>query len=296
MATFPLLLDEGGYRATTSDLGVDADARGYWLAAFRSQLEVQLEAAAAQGAAAAVCDEARRGLEAMLTRFRDGAPGGGRFDLLVLDAWRRRVLRRAGIVDEFRHIKQRENAAALAELPAWLTRIDSAAPAERWELIVRGLLAGNLFDMGAAETADRFAAGVVPAADGHARVPPRPWRYDDLPEAEAWIEAARPAAAVIFADNAGADAVLGVLPLARWLHRRVTRVVVAANRGPSLNDVTAAELEDLRDAATKTDPEFAGSWLEIVDSGRTAPLIDLKRVSARLAAAAADAELCVLLG
>ena len=51
--------------------------------------------------------------------------------------------------------------------------------------------------------------------------------------------------ALIFVDNAGADVVLGVLPLARELTRRGTQVVLAANELPSINDITFAELDAL---------------------------------------------------
>ena len=42
-----------------------------------------------------------------------------------------------------------------------------------------------------------------------------------------------------------ADVLLGMLPLARQLLRRGTAVVIAANSLPSINDITAAELDAL---------------------------------------------------
>lgn len=43
---------------------------------------------------------------------------------------------------------------------------------------------------------------------------------------------------VMFVDNSGADIVLGVLPFVRELMRMGSRVTLAANTYPALNDVT----------------------------------------------------------
>jgi type II pantothenate kinase len=52
-------------------------------------------------------------------------------------------------------------------------------------------------------------------------------------------------------DNAGADAVLGMLPLARELLRNGSEVVMVANSQPAINDLTTSELRSLvRKAAT----------------------------------------------
>lgn len=51
--------------------------------------------------------------------------------------------------------------------------------------------------------------------------------------------------AMVFVDNAGADIVLGMLPLARELLRMGCEVVLVANSLPAINDVTAAELKGL---------------------------------------------------
>jgi bifunctional damage-control phosphatase, subfamily II, fusion protein len=44
--------------------------------------------------------------------------------------------------------------------------------------------------------------------------------------------------AVIFTDNSGADFILGIVPLARYLLSLGTRVILAANTYPSVNDIT----------------------------------------------------------
>jgi Damage-control phosphatase ARMT1-like domain len=72
----------------------------------------------------------------------------------------------------------------------------------------------------------------------------------------------------MFIDNAGADAVLGMIPLAREFLCMGAEVVLAANSHPALNDVTAPELEHLIDT-------FCAP---------VCPIIDLARRAARAAA------------
>lgn len=59
---------------------------------------------------------------------------------------------------------------------------------------------------------------------------------------------------MMFVDNAGADAVLGMLPLARELIRLGCEVVMAANSQPAINDITAPELRSLLSAAAEHCP------------------------------------------
>jgi hypothetical protein len=102
--------------------------------------------------------------------------------------------------------------------------------------------------------------------------------------------------AVIFIDNAGSDFILGALPLARWLARRGTHVVLAANERPTLNDMTIAELRDWWPEITRTEPTFGELPITSVSSGTGEPLIDLSEVSSELNAASEDADLVILEG
>ena len=58
----------------------------------------------------------------------------------------------------------------------------------------------------------------------------------------------------MFVDNAGADIVLGMLPLAREALRMGANVDLVANELPALNDITAVELRELLDDATRICP------------------------------------------
>ena len=102
----------------------------------------------------------------------------------------------------------------------------------------------------------------------------------------------------MFVDNAGADVVLGMLPLVRELLRRGCRVTMAANDAPSINDITRAELAPL--VARVDDPIlitalFTGT-LKIASNGSDLPVIDLGAIDAALAEDARDADLIVLQG
>lgn len=143
-----------------------------------------------------------------------------------------------------------------------------------------------VFDMGCAETAQRAeTAGEGGAAGDFAATRdsllPRPWAVDDLDAFVARLAAGRHRKALLFVDNAGADVVLGMLPLARELIRRGTEVVLAANERPSINDVTAAELRPLIARAAEADPllsrAVAERSLRVASSGNDLGVIDLRR-------------------
>jgi type II pantothenate kinase len=106
--------------------------------------------------------------------------------------------------------------------------------------------------------------------------------------------------AVMLVDNAGADVVLGMIPLARELLRRGTSVIISANSNPALNDITHDELVPLIDRAGEIDAVMRDAWvsgqLRLVPSGNGSPLIDLTQISDELAEASRDADLLVIEG
>ncbi|MCC5794440.1 MAG: DUF89 family protein [Chromatiales bacterium] len=296
-AVFPLLASPGGYRACETDLLADARVRSHWLGVFRRQLHVQLDAARLCGSTEAQCSMVRREVLAQLEQLAAEPGRYGRLDILLIDQLRQRIFRRNGIADEMRVIKQRENKAALAALPGRLAELDALGDRrQRFPELVRGMLAGNLFDMGTPDTARLYANGSVPFGEALARVPSRPWLVDDVGCARNWLDSTKPARAVVLADNAGGDLLLGLMPFARELLRRGTAVVVAANSAPSHNDITHRELESLMPQLAEIDPLFGDHGLALVPNGSDAPLIDLCGISEELAAASVGADLVLLVG
>jgi len=292
-AVFPLLADSAAYVACPWDLGKDRKRRDYWLGVFRRHWPSLIQHAMTEahergGDAADACNQADEQFAAYLdTVSRD--PGAyGRLDVLALCWHREDALRAAGIEDPYRLLKQQENERAMALLPALLRELDGAAGADRDRLVMEGVFAGNIFDMGAEHTQKMFESGTVDFDAVRRKLKPRPWRHDAL---DAWSARLRDRpyeAAVLFVDNAGPDVVLGMIPLARDLLRRGTSVVLTANTEPSLNDVTHSELVGLVARVAEFDlimrNAHESGQLQLVESGNWAPLIDLARVSPELAA------------
>ncbi|KAJ1939310.1 hypothetical protein GGF37_004450, partial [Kickxella alabastrina] len=108
------------------------------------------------------------------------------------------------------------------------------------------------------------------------------------------------ARAVVFVDNSGADVCLGVLPFARFLARRGTHVVLAANSLPALNDVTAPELQDIVGRAVAADAALAecvaAGRLVVAGTGSGGPCLDLRKLDERLVALCAGVDLVVIVG
>jgi type II pantothenate kinase len=167
-------------------------------------------------------------------------------------------------------------------------------------MLARGLMAGNLFDLGSRATVASEAEANAEFLRTRDRQPPRPWfrdnvdrwwqRWDDRPYRHA----------VCFVDNAGGDIVLGCLPLARWMLAHEVRVTLAANTGPALNDITATELTPLLARCAATDPCLTAALrdgrLMVAATGSTTPLLDLTDLNADFVALTADADLIHLHG
>ena len=220
---------------------------------------------------------------------------------LKLCSIRDTLLREEGFSDCFRTIKAEENQKALLHLPGLLAEHDALSPAERLRAVIEGVFAGNIFDLGAHHTADMFRDGGLDFHFTRAKLQHRPWTvdcFDALASRLAMADVHK--LAVMFVDNSGADIVLGMLPLARELLRRGTRVILAANTVPSINDVTAEELSAMMPKVAAVDAIFASALedgrLRVMPSGNDLPVIDLRNTSPDLAAAAADADLVILEG
>eukprot|EP00798_Chlamydomonas_sp_ICE-L_P025945 gene25945-11624_t len=122
------------------------------------------------------------------------------FDCLSLCHYRDSILYRLGFGDIFKTVKERENFQALQLLPDVLAEIDSTGetsasgspPADktkvaaiaRMELTLRGVFAGNIFDLGAAASAQLFEKGGGASAfeDTRQKLLPRPWAVDNIDE------------------------------------------------------------------------------------------------------------------
>lgn len=143
--------------------------------------------------------------------------------------------------------------------------------------------------------------GGVSFHDARDKLLSRPWVIDDMDKLVNRLMSTSPIKkALLFVDNSGADVILGMLPFARELLRKGSEVVIAANEKPSINDITAAELDALLPGLAAKDDilckGISSKKLIVISSGNALPVIDLRDVSSELAEVAGDADFVVLEG
>ena len=308
---FPLLADPEGYVACGLNLCDTDEGRVYWLKLFRDHFKDLLDRAVVDALdrgltreeADTQCAQAHASFGAYLKQVEAEPDVFGRLTVLAMCNARERSLRNARIPDPYRLAKEQENEVALALLPKVLEEIDGLDGRKRIERIMRGIFAGNLFDLGATKTNEMFKDDSVDFHSTLSKLKNRPWFYDGLDEwTDRWLNGPKYNCAVVFVDNAGPDVLLGMVPFVRELLRTGIGVVLTANEAPTLNDVTHDELVELIDTIAKYDSILADALnaqqLELVTSGNKAPLIDLMQINPDLADAVTrrGVDLCVLEG
>jgi uncharacterized protein with ATP-grasp and redox domains len=306
VAVLSLLAEPDRYQACTWPLTRQPDHRAYWVGLFREHIESIVRLIRAdhgdepdiEARIAAFLADYFEGL-----RVLDDRPDAwGELTVLGLGLYRQQVLDGHGFPDPFARVKAAETARAVALYPEVVAALEGRAPRERLEWLARGIFAGNEFDLGCQATTDRYHA------DGHdflatmQNLLARPWPEDDF---DVWADrtlgpppAYRKAA--FFVDNAGADAVLGCIPLARELAMLGIETVLAANSRPALNDITIDELNAALARLRPHDADLArlldAGRITTVASGCGAPLIDLTDLSDECVAATRGADLLILEG
>ena len=299
MPPLPQLQNPAEYRACDWDLIADAEGRQYWLDHFCNHLTVIIEYAMEEYAPVAPeqLEALRSEYLAMMAALRTTPARYGRLDVLMLDELRNDLLTRHGFEDPFRGVKRREDAAAMAQLPAVLKRIDAMPEIERIHLLIDGLFAGNIFDLGSMPTIERYRARGTSIDKSRTRTPGGFHSVEDVNAfLDTWRRGPGYQHVFFFVDNAGGDICLGCLPLARWMLEHGARVTLAANTRPALNDILAHELKDLVQQAAKIDVAFGDARLQVVATGNGAPLIDLATLNDECVRAAAGADLIILHG
>ena len=310
MSPFVLLADPSHYVACSWDLSRDAQGRTHWIEFFKRHLETILKLATESALARQqdMADLHRRVGECRIDFIQyfdtyaanpnDAKRWGvDRVTILTLDQWRDAILRRHGFVDAFLDLKNRENEKALPFFPVVCQQIDALQGAEQFQAIIEGIFAGNIFDMGAEATAKAFLNDSPDFFATRKTLTPRPWLVDDFDTAaKRFVDGKPHHKAVFFIDNAGSDFLLGAMPMIRWMARRGTQVILAANERPTLNDMTIHDVNDWWPRLTAAEPSLAGLPIQRITTGTGEPLIDLAEVSDELNIAAADADLVVLEG
>ncbi|VDM75007.1 unnamed protein product [Strongylus vulgaris] len=177
---------------------------------------------------------------------------------------------------------------------------------ERLFRVAKGLLAGNVFDWGAQKVVEMmeseeglpFDVAVTSIPACRYLLDPfviaflivdlleRPWLIDSYDEFKTTLNSKSYNCAAIFVDNSGADFVLGVIPFARELLKRGTKVIIVSNLSPALNDLTYSEMMAMIPLLRKADVLLRDAIdrerLMFEHSGQGSPCLDLRRVHSAL--------------
>ncbi|XWS54437.1 hypothetical protein CRYUN_Cryun10bG0089300 [Craigia yunnanensis] len=157
---------------------------------------------------------------------KDPESHGGPPDGILLCRLREQVLRELGFRDIFKKVKDEENAKAVSIFLDVVRLNDNIEDGgKRLENLVRGIFAGNIFDLGSAQLAEVFSRDGMSFLASCQNLVPRPWVIDDFDTFKAKWSKKSWKKAVIFVDNSGADVILGILPFARELLQRGTQVI-----------------------------------------------------------------------
>lgn len=308
-----LVKDSTKYRPDTLDLNTDEEAAQYWFPCFEGMIEkfarqAEKSQKATDDTAAERAEQFRQAYLRTLHEYRNKAKENaennkilGIRELLELND---KHLRLYGFADPWLDQKKSENEAALALFAQRLQEIDDIVDTrQRWIELVKGVLAGNMFDWGAQAVTNIIqndkTFGLHAALE---RIQKRPWLMDDLDAFLQRLEKEGDAhqCAAIFVDNCGVDVILGILPFARELLRRGTKVILCANTEPSLNDVTSSELSSILDCCDCLCPLMKQARLNkkltVLGNGQRGPCLDMRTLPQELCDALNETDFLVIEG
>ncbi|GCC19680.1 hypothetical protein chiPu_0018461 [Chiloscyllium punctatum] len=292
LVNLPLLLDASSYVPDTVDLTEDAMAREYWLSCFEDALDGVVKRAVASQPqsldAAERAEKFRQKYRHKLQTLRHQPFAYGSLTVRSLLDTREHCLNEFNFPDPYSKVKQRENDIALKHFQKVVQALESLSMEERQFALVKGLLAGNVFDWGAKAVSDVLETNsAFGFEEAKKRLQARPWLVDAYND---WLERLKGPphkCALFFVDNSGIDIILGVFPFVRELLSKGTEVILASNSGPALNDVTCSELAIVTERIAAMDSVIRKALEEdkllLVQSGSSSPCLDLSRLDKGLA-------------
>ncbi|XP_044301352.1 4'-phosphopantetheine phosphatase isoform X2 [Varanus komodoensis] len=257
LVNLPLLKDPSTYIPDTVDLTDDAMARKYWLSCFEEALDgVAKRAAASQPDSVDAAERAEKFRQKYwdkLQTLRQQPFAYGTLTVRSLLDTREHCLNEFNFPDPYSKVKQKENGIALKCYQSVIESLEALGWEERQFALVKGLLAGNVFDWGAKAVSDVLETepqfGFEEAKE---KLQERPWLEDSYNE---------------------------------WLER--LKVILACNSGPALNDVTYSESLLVAERIAATDPVIRAALKEekllLVQTGSSSPCLDLSRLDKGLA-------------
>ncbi|XP_075153398.1 4'-phosphopantetheine phosphatase [Haematobia irritans] len=309
-----LVKDANKYRPDTLDLNTDEDAAKYWFPCFKDMIEkfarqAEKSQKATDDTAGDRAEQFResylRKLEEYRSKTKENAENNKILGIRELLELNDKHLRLYGFPDPWLEQKKSENEAALALFAERLQEIDDiVGERERWIELVKGVLAGNMFDWGAQAVTNIIkndkTFGLHAALD---RIQKRPWLMDDLDSLLGRFEDVNQEphkCAAIFVDNCGVDVILGILPFARELLKKRTKVILCANTEPSLNDVTSQELSNILESCSCHCPimkqAICDKTLTVQGNGQRGPCLDMRTLPQALCDSLKETDLLVIEG
>nr|XP_042113314.1 4'-phosphopantetheine phosphatase isoform X3 [Ovis aries] len=153
LVNLPLLLDPSSYVPDTVDLTDDALARKYWLTCFEEALDgVVKRAVASQPGSVDAAERAEKFRQKYwnkLQTLRHQPFAYGTLTVRSLLDTREHCLNEFNFPDPYSKVKQKDNGVALKCFQRVVSALDALDWEERQLALVKGLLAGNVFDWGA---------------------------------------------------------------------------------------------------------------------------------------------------
>ncbi|XP_027425909.1 4'-phosphopantetheine phosphatase isoform X2 [Zalophus californianus] len=292
LVNLPLLLDPSSYVPDTVDLTDDALARKYWLTCFEEALDgVVKRAVASQPGSVDAAERAekfRQKYWSKLQTLRHQPFAYGTLTVRSLLDTREHCLNEFNFPDPYSKVKQKENGVALKCFPRVIRGLDALGWEDRQLALVKGLLAGNVFDWGAKAVSDVLESDPqFGFEEAKMKLQERPWLVDSYSKWLQRLKGPPHKCALIFADNSGIDVILGVFPFVRELLSRGTEVILACNSGPALNDVTYCESLIVAERIAAMDPVVHSALREerllLMQTGSSSPCLDLSRLDKGLA-------------
>eukprot|EP00069_Balaena_mysticetus_P012089 bmy_21559T0 len=231
LVNLPLLLDPSSYVPDTVDLTDDALARKYWLTCFEEALDgVVKRAVASQPGSVDAAERAEKFRQKYwdkLQTLRHQPFAYGTLTVRSLLDTREHCLNEFNFPDPYSKVKQKDNGVALKCFQRVIHSLDALGWEERQLALVKGLLAGNVFDWGAKAVSDVLESDPqFGFEEAKRKLQERPWLVDSYSKWLQRLKGPPHKCALIFADNSGVDVILGVFPFVRELLSRGTEVSV----------------------------------------------------------------------
>ncbi|XP_060516884.1 4'-phosphopantetheine phosphatase [Cylas formicarius] len=302
----PLLKEPEVYNPDTIDLLDNENARNYWLPCLEAMVERFTNKAGSLNPdnpeASEIAKICYQEFQDLLAKIKSDPLALKPLSIRTLLEFNEDNLRSHNLKDAWHMQKESESLQAFQEFNDRLIDIDSINDfEEKWQELIKGALAGNVFDWGSfavsslLETSTRFGFG-----EAMKTIERRPWFHDNF---DVWITHLNRQpykCVVIFVDNAGVDFVLGVLPLVREFLSLGSKVILAGNSSPSLNDVTYSELNvyccKAAEYCNVIKNAISTGKLVTVENGQHGPCLDLTSLSPELCNLIKASDLVILEG